>query len=351
MRRKKEIARKFRPEETAAFCGQAALLLNAGIPFYEGIHMIYSEAEVGTKEILKEIAEDVAENVPIHKALGKSKVFPEYMIHMVKVGESSGKLEEVFRLLSAYYEREAAVKADIRSAVAYPMALFAMAAVILFLMVLKVLPMFEQMFDELSRETSAAVNQSLSIGITGGRVAAGACAVLLVLAAGLLIWYGTKSGKKALGGFFRSFPLTRRYANMIAVGKFLSGMALMAASGMQPEESLEIMEETIDHPVMNKKIGECRRQCSENTALEEALKNTGIVAGMEGRMLIIAAKSGAFDSVLENLSRSYDEKTTKLLGRLASTIETVLVITLSVVVGAVLLAVMIPLAGMISSIG
>lgn len=351
MRRNQEKTRRFRPEETAAFCTQAALLLNAGIPFYEGIHMIYSEAEENAKGVLKGIAEDVSESVPIYKALGKSGVFPDYMIHMVKVGESSGKLEEVFRLLSSYYEREASVKADVKSAVAYPMALFAMAAVILFLMVVKVLPMFEEMFEELSRETSAVVSHSLSVGLTAGRAAAVVCAALLLISAVLLLWYGTRSGKKALKGFLRSFPLTGRYAQMISVGQFLSGMALMSAGGMQPEESLEIMEETIDHPGVQKKIADCRRQCSENIPLEEALKSTGIVAGMEGRMLIIAAKSGAFDSVLENLSRSYDEKTARLLGRLASTIETVLVITLSLVVGAVLLAVMVPLAGMISSIG
>ncbi|MBO7634758.1 MAG: type II secretion system F family protein, partial [Lachnospiraceae bacterium] len=113
--------KKFNSDEIAMFCDQIAMLLKGGISVYEGTYMLYSEMEdAKTKEVLRQIDLQVKENIPLYKALTATGAFPEYMVHMVEVGEKTGRLEDVMKSLAEYYERDSRVKAGLRSAIAYP---------------------------------------------------------------------------------------------------------------------------------------------------------------------------------------------------------------------------------------
>ena len=195
----KHIKKKFNSDEIAMFCDQIAMLLNGGISVYEGTYMLYSEMEDSkTKEILREIDEQVKENIPLYKALDSTGAFPEYMIHMVQVGEKTGRLEEVMKSLAEYYEREGRVKAGLRSAVAYPMILFAVMACIMVVLVWKILPMFERMFNELSSDVATSTENVLSAGLAAGRIIAVVICALFAVVLLVVLWSRTKTGSRVL---------------------------------------------------------------------------------------------------------------------------------------------------------
>ncbi len=181
-----EKKKRFTSEETASFCDQIAMLLNSGIPLYEGAYILAEEVEdKRTKQVLMHIEEQVRENMPLFEALSNTGAFPDYMVHMVKVGETTGKLEDVLKSLAAYYERDAQVKDGIRSAVAFPVILFAMMAVIMLVMVFKIIPLFEGMFLELSAEVASSTKRMMDGGILAGKIMAGiTCALLLFMFTG-----------------------------------------------------------------------------------------------------------------------------------------------------------------------
>ena len=344
-------AKKFSADELSVFCDQIAMMLNGGIPVFEAVHIMNSEMEdAGTKAVLDVLDEKLSENAMFCEALEATGAFPDYMIHMVRVGENTGKTEEVLRGLSEYYEREHSVFTSIRSAIAYPVVLFAIMAVILVVLVWKILPIFEKMFSELSSDVSDATKSSLTVGMTAGRIIAIVTIVILILMLALYFWYKTKNGGKLIKQWLTNFSFTGKLANRMSIGRFISSMSLMMAGGMNITEALDLSMNSSLNDDVKKKIEKCKELYEANEPFDVALKESGLVKGMEARMITVGEKSGATDEVFAKLAKQYNNEVTEKLTRISSTVETVLVVFLALIVGAVLLSVMIPLVGMISSI-
>lgn len=342
----------FSSEETSAFCEQIAMLLNSGIPLYDGIYMLFVEMEdKKTKAVLEELTNYMKNNMSLHEALKKVGSFPEYMVRMVKVGEYSGKLEEVMHSLANYYEREANVKISIRNAITYPIILYFMMSIILLTLVWKILPLFEGMFYELNMEIATSTKRMMTIGITAGTVIATITCVIVVLILFTMLWRKTKTGDRVLKEFIKKSSVISKLAEDIAIEKFISAMSLMISSGMNMNDALEIIKDITSHSKVKEKIAICQEKVKDNIAIEDAIHEAGLLVGMESRMIHIASKTGATDTAFSKLSEQYNVKTTNKLIKLSSVIETVLVVCLTVMVGGVLISVMLPLVSMISSIG
>lgn len=347
---KKQI--RFSSEEISVFCEQIAMLLNSGIPLYEGIFVLYSEMEdVKTKAVLEKLNDAVRANEPFYQALLETSAFPDYMIHMVKVGETTGKLEEVLRSLAQYYERESNVKASVKSAISYPAVLFGMMSVILMILVFKILPMFESMYLELSADVAASTRNVMNAGMMAGKIVAVLVLIFLAALIGIGIWYQTKDGARRLKNFFVKFGPTKKMFEVMATGQFLSGMALMVSSGIELNQAMEIAQSGASHRKVKERIKVCRQLMEKNIPFDEAIHQSRILGGIESRLVTVAAKTGASDTVLTKLSEQYNEKITSMLNKMSTLIETVLVVVLAVLVGAILVSVMLPLVSMISSIG
>lgn len=344
--------KQFSSEETSAFCEQIAMLLNSGIPLYDGIYMLFVEMEdKKTKAVLEELTNHMKNNMSLHEALQKVGSFPEYMIRMVKVGEYSGKLEEVMRSLAKYYERETNVKISIRNAITYPIILYFMMSIILLTLVWKILPLFEDMFYELNMEIATSTKSMMTIGITAGTVIATITCVIIVLILFTMLWKKTKTGDRVLKKIINKSSVTSKLAEDIAIEKFISGLSLMISSGMNMNDALEIIKDITNHNKVKEKIAICQEKVKNNVAIEDAIHEAGLLVGMESRIIHIASITGAADTAFSKLSEQYNVKTTNKLTKLSTVIETVLVVCLTVMVGGVLISVMLPLVSMISSIG
>ncbi len=347
-----EKKKRFTSEETASFCDQIAMLLNSGIPLYEGAYILAQEVEdKKTRQVLNRIEELVRENMPLYEALADTGAFPEYMLHMVKVGETTGKLEDVLRSLAAYYERDANVKAGIRSAVTFPVVLFAMMAVIMLVMVFWIIPMFEEMFLELNAEVAASTQRMMNGGILAGKLLAGITCVLFVVLLAALLWYRTASGEQAVKRIAAWFGPVRRLSGRMATGQFLSALGLMTVSGMDQGEALKMAADGCTDRTVKGRIEACLALVSAGENFDGALNKSKLITGRDNRMLGVAMRSGATDEILEKLGKQYDEKLGASLLGLSGRIETGMVVVLAVMVGTVLISIMLPLVSMISSIG
>ena len=346
------LRKVFNSDEVSAFCSQFAMLLHGGISLSEGTYMLYSDMEdAKTKAVLKILDEQVGRGIPFSKSLAATHAFPDYMIHMVEVGEKTGRLEYVMRSLGEYYERDSRIKSGIRSAVAYPMVLFGVMACIMIVLVWKILPMFEKMFDELSSDVSLATENVLTAGLAAGKVIAAVILILFVLVILVIIYGRTKAGSKLLTKLGGMIGPTRKLQILMSTGKFISSMSLMMASGMDISSALDSEYENCENDTVKARIDKCRELYSKGSYIDEALRDSGLIVGMDSRLVSVAVKTGETDVVFTKLSEQYNEKTTAALGKMTTIIETTLVIVLSLMVGAVLLAVMMPLVSMISSIG
>ena len=152
-------------EEIASFCSQAAMLFQAGIPPVEGMAILQSDAQSPEgKAIFEEILTVCRQGESFHKALEATKVFPDYCLHMIALGEESGNLDVCMSSLADYYEKEDAIAGSIRDAVTYPFIMIAMMAAVIVVLVSRVMPIFEQVYIELGSEMTGFAASLLRLG-------------------------------------------------------------------------------------------------------------------------------------------------------------------------------------------
>ncbi len=338
--------------DLSAFCGQMAMILNAGITTVEGIHIMEEEAsgKMG-KELLKEMSDNLEMGYTFHETLDKMGIFPHYMVNMVKIGERAGKLDTVFSALAKYYKKEDDVQNAVRQSVVYPAVMTVMMLVVVGFLLIKVIPIFDSVFEQLGSELTGFAK---SVMVLGNAMNAYSLWIFIGLVAIILIVFivmKTSGGKAAFARFKENSRITRGITDKIAVARFSNGMALMLASGLDTTQSLEMIEGLVENRRMKAKVKKCISDMEDGQSFENAMVGNEIYGGLYARMLLVGFKTGSVDGVMEEISERYEEEVDQKLTNIIGIIEPTLVAVLSVIVGAILLSVMFPLMSIMSALG
>jgi len=339
-------------QEMSMFCDQIAMILNAGISPMEGVSIMLEDAtsEEG-KEILKVISDKCNEGESFYNSVSASGVFPKYALNMIEIGERSGKLEEVMKSLAFHYKREENIAEGIRNAVTYPLMIVSMMLVVILVLIVKVLPIFNDVFKQLGTEMTGFSKGMLDFGQVLSKYALVLIIIAVIVIAALFIMAKTKAGKSKLADFFAKFFATRAFYDKIASGRFASGMAITLSAGLDIDESLEMVKQLVDNETMQKKIEDCKNKMTEGQSLSDALCSAGIFSNMYSRMITVGYRTGAIDKVLERIADGYEQEVDDKITNMISVLEPTLVIVLSVIVSLILLSVMLPLMAIMSGIG
>ena len=344
-------ARYLSASELSIFCKQVALILHSGVPMHDGIDALCTNYKGTAYEpALTQVNGAVKEHGTLHTALALAQIFPPYMVQMAKIGEQTGKLDEVMASLSRYYAREQKIKRSIKNAVIYPACLIAMMAVVILVLVARVLPIFEQVYWSLGADVPGSASTLMSFGLNAGM------AVLII--AGIAILFGLvialllRTGKRFdvldwLGKVIR--PVYRLNACLTA-GRFASNMAMMLAGGFPLEESLPLIEDVMADPKGREKIRACKSLMEQGTPFPDAIAAVGMFEPLHIKMIQIGHMTGQTEKVMADLADMYQEQMDNDISRLIVMIEPTMVVLLSVIIGAILLAVMLPMISIMSSI-
>ncbi len=337
--------------EIATFCGQISLILDAGIPIHDGMETLVESCEdEKAKLAFEKLSDVVRETGSLFKAVESVGFFPDYMVNMIYIGEETGKLDDVLKSLTVYYEREDKIKKSIKAAVTYPILLIAMMAAVILLLVTKVIPIFEDIFINLGTEMSKVSRSIMNIGIVVGNAAFILIAVILavIIISAILM----KLGKgQAITSFIFKMPILKGLNKRISSGRFASVIAMMLSSGYSLEKSLEVAPTIVNDKMTKKQIDECAALVKGGMSFPEALTKISMFTGMQSRIINVGFKAGKLDSVMEKISKTYEEEIDDSIEKLVAYIEPCLVAILSLVIGGILISVMLPLASIMSSIG
>ncbi len=335
--------------ELNVFCEQIALVLKAGISLYEGICILQEESATAAEQALYQgIAASMDDYVTFPDALAQSGAFPSYMVQMVGIGEVAGRLDTVLEQLARYYKREQGMRDAVRYAVSYPVMMMVMMGIVIAVLVVKVLPIFNDVFVDLGSELTGFSKSVMDVGLALSTWLSVIVLVFVVILAIVLLVLNTKEGKKQFRRFQHSFFLTKNLTYKIAVSRFASGMSLMLASGLDTQQSLEMVRPLVDHPEVAQKIEQMNRDIGDGQTFAQAMAAHKIFSQTYHRMLGIGERTGNVDEVIENISQRYEADIETTLSGMIAIIEPSLVAVLSVVVGVILLAVMLPLMSIMS---
>ena len=335
------------------FCRELYQLVRSGIPVGEGLAMLREdETDRETRTWLDALCRSMEEGMPLASALRETEAFPAYMTDMVALAEETGRLEDVLLALQRHYDRQLRMKAEIRGAVAVPAALFAVMAAVVVLLITQVLPVFDRVFRQLGVQMGAVARGMMNAGSLLARAGAGIAAAALVLAAaGLAAALIPALRERFAARFRRSFG-GRGVLGQMAVSRFASAMAMAVSSGLSMDESVELAAKLCGGArEIDEKTARCHSDIQDGGSPADALAKSGLFTGRDCRLLKLAEQTGSLPETLEDLASRQEEAGLRSIDRMVGAIEPAIVVITSALAGVILLSVMLPLMGLLSTIG
>jgi type IV pilus assembly protein PilC len=344
--------KKLNNSEVASFCEQLSLLLPAGITPFESILLMSEDAmsEDG-RLLLKNIEESLRDGNSFHDAIASTGVFPEYMVSMILLGEESGNLDVITKKLADYYEQQCAISESIKNAVSYPLIMVCLMLLILVVLLTKILPIFNQVFIQLGSELTGVSRQLMRLGTAVQSISGILIIVLVILAVFGLILYKSPKGRAWFKNVLHTWSFTKEFYLDIAYSRFASALSMVTAGGIDIYKGLDLAAGLIDNSLMDDKVNKCKEVLLRGDYIHEAMKEAGIFRAQHQRMLQIGYKSGNSEAVFDRISKYYEDATLDRIQKILGAVEPTLVIVFSLMVGLILLSVIMPLIGIMSSIG
>ena len=340
-------------EYLSAFAMQISLLLHAGIAIGDGLQMLAEDEEnPDAKEMLLFLGEKVDDGIPIADAMEESGCFPSYVVHMTRTGEETGRTESSFVALANHYERQRQLSERIKGALLYPLVLVVLMLLIIGVLLVKVLPIFNKVYEQLGGAMSGMAAGLLQFG----EFLRASLPVITVLVAvfvivALVMFFSDKLRAKVVLFIKQKFG-DKGLIRQVGMARFASALSMGMMSGLPVEEAMRMaMKFDEGSAKMNERYENCLKDLEIGEPLGDSLREEKVFPSMYCRMISLGIKSGQGDNIMEEISRRLDEDANRSIDGAVSKIEPTIVILTSIMVGVILLSVMIPLMNIMSSIG
>jgi type IV pilus assembly protein PilC len=262
---------------------------------------------------------------------------------MIRAGETGGFLAEILERLADYMERAAALRRKVKMAMLYPSVVITIALLITVLLIVKVVPVFEEMFKDFGADlpapTQFMINLSHFLRNYGLFVIAGI--VLLFL---LFKWYKkTPRGRFKIDKIKFKLPLFGALIQKVCVARFSSTLAALVQSGVPIIRSLEIVSETSGNEVINQVLRDAMIHTEKGEPIAESLRQSKYIPPMVSKMIEIGEATGRLDTMLIRIEKFYTEQVNAAVNGLTTLIEPMLIVFLGVVVGGIVISMFMPI--------
>ena len=342
---------KLTAQELCNFCQQLGVLIHSGMGPLESLHILLEESTTDTDhEVLSNLLSSMEKTGSLSQAVTDSGFFPDSMAAYIKTGEQTGCLDEILDSLSEHYEQEQETSEQIRSAVTYPLLMLGMMGIVIVVLLVKVLPIFRQVFQQMGMEMNGFSSRLLNAGNIITRYSAFFLILAALLIGCILFLCLNKKGQQMLAKIVLHLPVLRDIPVALDYSRMAQGLALGQKSGLTPETSLALATQMISHPLVLERLQKAADLLNTGCTFSDALKESGLLGGMEIRLIVVAFQSGTADEAFADLSSRYQDNASALITHVISVIEPTIVIILSLLVGLVLLSVMMPLLGVLADI-
>jgi len=332
-------------KEIAVFTRQLATMLSAGIPLVQALELIASaNRNPRMTRTITAIAREIAHGAPIHEALAQHlEVFDSLYRHLVRVGEGTGTLDTVLERIASERERREQLKGRIVKALVYPAAVLVMALLVSLVMLIYVVPQFEQTFRGMGAElpafTQAIVGLSRWMGAWWWALLTG----LVLGGFGFTrIWRHSPRLRERGDRLLLRLPLVGGLFSKLAVARFARTLATTVQAGVPLVEALTIIAEATGNRVFAAATAQMVREISAGGSLERAMRGNGLFPPMAVQMVAIGEEAGALDTMLHKLAGFYEEEVGNAVDALSSLVEPAVMLLIGVLVGGLVIGMYLP---------
>lgn len=337
----------------SAFCESMGMMLRSGIQTDEAIDLLHNDSSQGggiLTEGLGVMKAEVDLGANLAEAMDHSGIFPDYAVQMVQAGESSGKIEDILFRLASYYREQKTISDKIRNSITYPAAMLLLIIAVLAIMLTMVLPAFSQVYETLTGSLAVSSYSYIHWAYAFCWIALIAMVfIVMALLCGAILW---KTGhKKTVEKVLCKVPLCRKILENMGMFRFTAALNTFIASGEMQDKAVEESIPMTDCEMIEKKLVRCKERMEEGHSIAQAAYDEELFEPVYGRMFLAGERSGNMESVLNRLTALLQENCSTLVDRLVGIVDPLLSGVLMVTVGISLLSVMLPLIGMMNSIG
>ncbi|UCE53881.1 MAG: type II secretion system F family protein, partial [Desulfobacterales bacterium] len=278
------------------------------------------------------------------------KHFDDLFTNMIAAGEAGGILDAILRRLASYMEKAAKLKAKVKGAMTYPIVTLIIAVAVLAVILVFVIPVFEEMFADFGGELPAPTR----IVVATSEMVKSKILYIIIATIIFIIaykkFYSTEKGRDVMDGLILKFPVFGDLLRKVAVAKFTRTMGTMLASGVAILEALDIVAKTAGNRTVEKAIYDVRSGIAEGRTMADPLSESGVFPQMVCQMISVGESTGALDAMLEKIADFYDEEVDQAVENLTSLIEPFMLVFLGVTIGGLVVAMYLPIFKMASAI-
>lgn len=332
-------------KELVVFTRQFCTMIDAGLPLVQCLDILSKQQENPFfKKCLLAVKESVESGSTFAEALKKHpKVFDELYVNLVAAGEVGGILDTILNRLAAYIEKNLKLKKQVKSAMTYPVTIISIAALVVGVILIFVIPAFESMFasfnSALPLPTQIVINMSRGLKKY----------ILVIIGA---IWlfiflckrfYANPKGREMVDDYALKLPVIGLLIRKVSVAKFTRTLGTMISSGVPILDGLDIVAKTAGNRTVEKAIYQVRQSISEGKTIAEPLSKSGVFPAMVCQMIAVGEQAGAIDTMLNKIADFYDDEVDDAVSGLTAMMEPMLMAFLGTVVGGLVIAMYLPI--------
>lgn len=352
-RRRGEAGKAVAPRNLALFTRQLAVMTGAGLPLVECLDILgRQEEDPRLRATIVQIRAHVEGGESLAAAMARYPVtFDALYTNMIAAGEAGGVLDTILKRLAAYIEATVRIRARVKSALTYPVAVVVISAIVVAAILWKVVPTFTSLFEGLGAVLPLPTR--IVIAASDGVAVAGPL-LLLAAAAGALAmrrFYGTPRGRRLVDGAALRLPAVGSILRKVQVARFCRTLGTLLSSGVPILDGLEITARTSGNAVIADAVLAARGSIEAGESVAGPLEHTRVFPAMATRMISVGEATGALDAMLEKVARFYDEEVALAVGSLLTLLEPVMIAVLGLVVGGIVFAMYMPIFDLISRLG
>jgi type IV pilus assembly protein PilC len=328
------------------FTRQFATMIDAGLPLVQCLSIQGDQQpKAGFKEVILSVKSDVEQGSTFADALGKHpRVFNDLFVNLVRAGEVGGILDTILTRLAVYMEKADALKRKVKGAMVYPATILIVSIGVIALLLVKVIPVFKKMFEEMGGALPAPTQLVVDLSEF---MQEWIVVILIGMAATVVGFFMARSRVREFryrtDAIFLKLPIFGSLLRKVAVARFSRTLGTMISSGVPILEALDICARTAGNMVIEAALQKTRAAISEGRTIAEPLEASGVFPGMVVQMISVGEATGAMDQMLNKIADFYDDEVDTAVAALTALLEPLMMVFLGGTVGGMLLAMYLPI--------
>ena len=333
------------PKDLAIFTRQFSVMIDAGLPLVQCLELLGSQQENKKfGEAVKTVQREVETGNSLSSGMRMSpKVFDDLYANMVAAGEAGGILDTIFQRLSVYIEKSVKLKAAMKSAAIYPIAIIFIASAVITLILWKVVPAFTDLFESMGADlplpTRVVIAASTFVQNFG---------FFILIGLGIFVYlfksyYATKKGRYLVDKLVLKLPIFGDLIRKISVARFTRTMGTLIASGVPILDALDITARTSGNAIVEEAIFNVKSAIEQGRTIVEPLKESGVFPSMVVSMIGVGEETGALEEMLNKIADFYEEEVDTAVADIMTAVEPAMMAILGVIVGGIVISMYMPI--------